>query len=66
LKIDQVKPAMSAKTTVKHRGITYHVTGCIMRLQGSEWIYQLELHSLVANSVTIAKLEDVKIEAEEK
>lgn len=62
MKIEQVKPAISAKTHVTHRGIIYHITGIIMRLQGSEWVYLLELHDLKANSVTVARIEDVEIE----
>lgn len=66
MQLADIKPAISAKTHVKYRGITYHVTGIIMRLSGAEWQYSLELHSLTANSVTIAKINEVEIKSEGK
>ena len=64
MQLADIKPAMSSKTHVTYRGITYHITGITMRLHDSEWIYQLELHDLKANSVTIARIEDVEIKGE--
>lgn len=64
MKIEQVKSAMSEKTTVKYKNISYHITGIIMRLNGSEWVYLLELHDLKANSITIAKLSEANLEGE--
>ena len=66
MQLTEIKPAISAKTHVTYRDITYRITGITMRIQGSEWIYQLELHDLKANSVTIARIEDVEIKGEEK
>ena len=51
---------MTKKTHVRHRGIDYYITGCIMRLNGAEWKYAIELHDLKANSVTIADIKDVE------
>ena len=64
MQLTDIKPAISAKTHVTYCGITYRITGITMRLQDSEWIYQLELHDLKANSVTIARIEDVEIKGE--
>jgi glycyl-tRNA synthetase alpha subunit len=64
MQLKDIKPAMSAKTHVTYCDITYRITGIIMRLQDSEWIYQLELHDLKANSVTIARIEDVEVKGE--
>jgi hypothetical protein len=59
--LQEVKPAMTAQTRVIHRGIEYYITGCTMRLRGGEWYYQLELHDLRANSVTIADIKNVEL-----
>ena len=66
MQLADIKPAISAKTHVTYCDITYRITGITMRLHDSEWIYQLELHDLKANSVTIARIEDVEIKGEEK
>jgi hypothetical protein len=57
--LDTVKPCIAAKTHVTYRNTPYYITACIMRLQGGEWRYTLELHDLKVNSVTIANIEDI-------
>lgn len=48
--------------TVTYRGIQYRLEKCIEAPAYDGYSYSVELHSLTANSVTIAKLEDVEIE----
>ncbi len=57
----QVKHAMATQARVRYRGIEYYITACIMRLKNTKWIYELELHSFTANSVTIAEMERVEV-----
>jgi len=59
MQITDIKPAIAARTVVTHNGIDYYITGCIMRLRDGEWKYTVELRGLKANSVTIAKIENV-------
>ena len=66
MQLADIKPAIANRIIVSYKGTDYYVTGCIARFQDSEWIYQLELHDLKANSVTIARIEEVEIEGEEK
>ena len=52
---------------VIHNGMQYRLDKCIeIPDRHGDYKYSLELHDLKANSVTIAKLEDVEIEGEEK
>lgn len=62
MKIDQVKSAMLSKSLATYCNLNYHITGCIMRICENAWYYQLELHDLKANSVIIARIEDVEID----
>lgn len=65
MKIEQVKPAMSTRQPVQYAGADYYITACIMRLVNGEWRYSLELHDLRANSVTIARIEEVELKEKE-
>ena len=64
MQLTEIKPAIANRIIVSYKGTDYYVTGCIARFQDSEWIYQLELHDLKANSVTIAKMNEVEIKGE--
>lgn len=48
--------------TVTYRGIQYRLDRCIEAPAYEGYNYSVELHDLKANSVTIAKLEEVEIE----
>jgi hypothetical protein len=57
---------MAHKTLVTYGGIDYTVTACIMRIRDGRWYYQLELHDLNANSVTVAEMEKVSLKEENR
>jgi hypothetical protein len=65
MNLSDVKPAIANRTAVTYNGISYYVTACVMRLCSGEWYYQLELHDLKVNSITIADLKKVNIESED-
>lgn len=48
--------------TVTYRGIQYRLDKCVEAPAYDGYAYTVELHDLKANSVTVARLEDVKIE----
>ena len=52
--------------TVTYQGIQYRLDKCIEQPAYNGYAYSVELHDLKANSVTIAKLNEVEIEGEEK
>lgn len=64
MQLTDIKPAIRAHTPVTYRGQHYYITAVTLRYNGADWFYQAELHDLKANSVTIAKLEDVEIEGD--
>lgn len=49
--------------TVTYRGIQYRLDKCIESQAYEGYSWAVELHDLKANSVTIAKLEEVIIDA---
>lgn len=51
--------------TVTYRGIRYRLDKCIEAPAYDGYAYTVELHDLKANSVTVCKLEDIKIERDE-
>jgi len=56
---------MREKTIVLHDGIKYYITGYTQRItDNGEFYYELELHDLKANSVTIANITKVILSAE--
>lgn len=59
MKLTDVKHAMAHKQNVRYKETEYYITACTMRIKGNEWYYQLELHDLKANAVTIASMEDI-------
>ena len=61
MQLSDVKKAISTKQTVSYNGIDYYVSAVIMRIHHDklEWYYQLELHDLKANAITIADMDKV-------
>ena len=67
MKIEDVSAYMESRKTVTCCGCRYYISGVISRLdRKGKWYYELELHDLNANSVSIAKLNDVEEERCEK
>ena len=60
MKIEDVSEHMEKKTVIVHSGCRYYISGVISRIKKGKWFYEIELHDLKANSVTVVNLEDIK------
>lgn len=56
--ISDVKRFISQKTIVEYKGVRYYVEGYELKYNG-EWLHDLILHDLNANSVMVAPLDEV-------
>lgn len=65
MQISEVKPAISSRAPVEYRGLQYYVTAVTMRYWDGDWRCSLELHDMACNSVTVARIEEVKIKENE-
>lgn len=66
MKLEDVNEAIVKGKTVIHEhngySIPYRITGVITRYDKKKgWWYALELHDLKANSITVARIEDVRV-----
>lgn len=61
MQLNEVKTAMADKTKIVYENGEYYVSGCILRIYRNAWHYQLELHSLTANSIVVVDMAKVEL-----
>lgn len=62
MEVKNIKKVMAYGEKVKFKGRSYILTGCILRFEENDFYYQVELKDLKADSITICRLEDIKVE----
>jgi hypothetical protein len=61
--VEKIKVIIAKQNKVEYQGTDYIVSAIIVRMHHKkmQWYYQVELHDLVSNNITIANIEKIKV-----